>query len=251
MKQRFLTGCIFVLIVTGITPAFAEQVLVAVAANFIPPFREIAIEFEATTGHNVRVAAGSSGNFYSQIKNGAPFDLFFSADIEHPRLLEDEGLGVKNSRFTYAIGRLVLWSPHVNLVKGAETLHSKQLKRLVIANPKTAPYGRAAMQAMQKLELWESLQPKIVMGENLGQAMGFIESGNADLGFVALSQVLDPKIEGKGSRWDVPTHLHEPINQDVILLTKAKDNQAAKSLLEFTGGPQAKKIIERYGYELK
>jgi molybdate transport system substrate-binding protein len=177
--------------------------------------------------------------------------VFFSADIERPKLLEEEGLAITGTRFTYAIGRLVLWSPNTDLVKGEETLRSKTFKRLAIANPKTAPYGVAAMQAMQKLELWENLQPHIVMGESLGQTMGFIESGNAQLGFVALSQVLDPKIKGQGSRWDVPYQLHEPIKQDVILLMKGKDNAAAKSLMEFIGSPQAKKIIERYGYELK
>ncbi len=251
MKPKFLAWCLLVIATIIAAPAFAEQVLVAVATNFIPPFRDIAIEFETTTGHTLRVAAGSSGNFYSQIKNGAPFDLFLSADMARPKLLEDEGLGVKDSRFTYAIGRLVLWSPSTGLIKGEETLRSKTFKRLAIANPKTAPYGLAAMQAMQKLELWESVQPKIVMGENLGQTMGFIESGNADLGFVALSQVLDPKIKGKGSLWDIPSNLHEPIKQDVILLTKGTDNQAAKALMEFIGGPQAKAIIARYGYELK
>lgn len=251
MKQRLLAGCLCLFSSMGVTPAFAEQALVAVAANFVPPFREVAIEFEKSTTHQLQVAGGSSGNFYSQIKNGAPFDVFFSADMERPKLLEDEGLGVKDSRFTYAIGRLVLWSPNDNLIKGEETLRSKQYKRLAMANPKTAPYGVAAMQTMQKLELWDSLQPHIVMGESLGQTMGFIESGNAHLGFVALSQVLDPKIKGQGSRWDVPTHLHEPIQQDVILLTKGKDNAAAKALMEYVRGPQARKIIDRYGYELK
>ena len=251
MRQRLFTWFLFVVVTLAVAPAFAEQVLVAVAANFVPPFREIAIEFERTTGHNVQVAAGSSGNFYSQIKNGAPFDVFFSADNERPKLLGEEGFGVKDSRFTYAIGRLVLWSPNADLIKGEETLRFKQYKRLTIANPKTAPYGLAAMQAMQKLELWEGIQSQIVMGESLGQTMGFIESGNAQLGFVALSQVMDPKIKGKGSRWDVPTNLHEPIKQDVILLTKGKNNPAAKALMEFIGSPQAKAIIERYGYELK
>lgn len=251
MKRLILTWCVSVLVSIAVTPAFAEQMLVAVAANFIPPFREIAVEFEKSTGHQLQVSGGSSGNFYTQIKNGAPFDVFFSADNERPKKLEDEGLGVKDSRFTYAIGRLVLWSPNADMVKGEETLRSKNFKRLAIANPKTAPYGVAAMQTMQKLGLWESLQPHIVMGESIGQTIGFIESGNAHLGFVALSQIMDPKIKGKGSRWDVPTHLHEPIQQDVILLTKGKDNPAAKSLLDFMGGPQAKAIIERYGYELK
>jgi len=251
MIQRLLIFSLFVIVTMAVTPAFAEQVLVAVAANFIPPFREIALEFEKSTGHQLQVSGGSSGNFYTQIKNGAPFDVFFSADMERPKKLEEEGFGVKDSRFTYAIGRLVLWSPNADLIKGEETLRFKQYKRLAIANPKTAPYGLAAMQAMQKLALWDSLQPQIVMGENLGQTMGFIESGNAQLGFVALSQIMDPKIKDQGSRWDVPTNLHEPIKQDVILLTKGKENVAAKALVEFIGGSQAKAIIGRYGYELK
>jgi molybdate transport system substrate-binding protein len=247
--KRFLLP--LVLCSLAVTPALAEQVLVAVAANFVPPFREVATEFEKATGHTVQVASGSSGNFYSQIKNGAPYDVFFSADVERPKLLEDEGLGVHGSRFTYALGRLVLWSPDPNLVKGEDTLRSESFKRLAIANPKTAPYGMAARQAMQKLGVWETVQPRLVMGENLGQTMGFIESGNAQLGFLALSQVMDLKLKGKGGRWDVPIHLHEPIKQDVVLLVKGKDNPAAKALMEFVGGPQATAIIERYGYELK
>lgn len=251
MKRLILVWCLVIIACAAVTPAFAEQMLVAVAANFIPPFREIALEFEKSTGHQLQVVAGSSGNFYTQIKNGAPFDVFFSADNERPKKLEDEGFGVKDSRFTYAIGRIVLWSSNADLIKGEETLRSKNFKRLAMANPKTAPYGVAAMQALQKLELWDHLQSQIVMGESIGQTMGFIESGNAHLGFVALSQVMDPKIKGTGSYWHVPTDLHEPIQQDVILLTKGKDNAAAKALLEFIGGPQARAVIERYGYELK
>jgi molybdate transport system substrate-binding protein len=249
MKRVLLSFVLMFLLAA--TPAWADQALVAVAANFVPPFREVAIEFEKATGHNVRMASGSSAAFFAQIKNGAPFDVFFSADDERPKLLEDEGLGVKGSRFTYAIGRLALWSPDPILVKGEDALTSESFKHLAIANPKTAPYGVAAMQAMQKLGVWERLQPRIVMGENLGQTMGFIESGNAELGFLALSQVKDPKITGKGSRWDVPVNFHEPIKQDVILLAKGKDNQAANALMEFMTGPQARAIIERYGYELK
>jgi molybdate transport system substrate-binding protein len=251
MTPRLLAWCLFILVTTTVTPALAEQVLVAVAANFIPPFRELAIEFETTSGHTVRAVSGSSGTFYSQIKNGAPFDVFFSADVERPKLLEEEGLAVKESRLTYAIGRLILWSPNPSLIKGEHTLKSEHFKHLAIANPKTAPYGAAAMQTMHKLGVWEKLQPLIVTGENLGQTMGFIESGNAELGFVALSQALDPKLTIKGSRWEVPADLHDPIKQDVILLTKGKDNPAARSLMEFVRGPQAKQIIERYGYLLK
>jgi len=250
-KPRLLTWCIVVVITTHVTPIFAEQALVAVAANFIPPFREIAIEFETATGHTLRIAAGSSGNFYSQIKNGAPFDLFLSADMERPKLLENEGLGVKESRFTYAIGRLVLWSPNPDFINGEQTLRSERFKHLAIANPKTAPYGVAAIQTMQKLGVLENVHPRIVMGENLGQTMGFIQSGNAELGFVAFSQVIDPKLNGKGARWDVPNHLHEPIKQDAILLTKGKENPAAKALMEFIGSSKSQAIIERYGYELR
>ncbi|MEO7860331.1 MAG: molybdate ABC transporter substrate-binding protein [Nitrospirales bacterium] len=248
MKKFLLSLVLFSL---SVTPVLAEQAMVAVAANFVPPFREVALEFEKATGHTVQVASGASGNFFTQIKNGAPFDVFFSADAERPKLLEEEGLAVKGSRFTYAIGRLVLWSADPNLVKGEDTLRSEKFKHLAIANPKAAPYGVAAMQTMQKLGVWESVQSRLVMGESLGQTIGFIESGNAELGFLALSQVLDPKMKGKGGRWDVPINLHEPIKQDVVLLTKGKENPSANALMEFMGSPQAMAIIERYGYELK
>ena len=231
--------------------AQAEQVQVAVAANFVPPFKEIAAEFQKATGHTAHLSAGSSGKFYAQIKNGAPFEVFFSADDERPKLLEEEGLGVKGSRSTYAIGRLVLWSPDPEMIKGEQTLQSGHFKHLAMANPKTAPYGTAAMQAMMKLNVWDRLQPKIVQGENQGQTSGFIDSGNAELGFLALSQVLDPALKGKGSWWDVPTSLHDPIAQDVVLLTKGQNNPAAKALMEFVRGPRGLQIIEQYGYDVK
>jgi molybdate transport system substrate-binding protein len=249
LLARWLTQVL--LVITCWAPAYADQVQVAVAANFIPPFKEIAAEFEKTTGHSVQVSAGSSGKFYAQIKNGAPFEVFFSADDERPKRLEDEGLGVKGSRFTYAVGRLVLWSPDPGLVTGEQTLRTVKFQHLAMANPKTAPYGLAAMQAMMKLGVWESLQPRIVQGENLGQTIGFIESGNAELGFVALSQALDPALKSKGSRWDVPMNFHDPIAQDVVLLTKGQSNPAAKALMEFMRSPQARTVIERFGYEVK
>jgi molybdate transport system substrate-binding protein len=253
MTQRMATIVLGVLVwMWGYgAAAQAEQVQVAVAANFVPPFKEIAAEFQKATGHTAQLSAGSSGKFYAQIKNGAPFEVFFSADDERPKLLEQEGLGVKGSRFTYAVGRLVLWSPNPQLVKGEQTLQSGGYKHLAMANPKTAPYGAAAMQAMMNLKVWDRLQPKIVQGENLGQTSGFIESGNAELGFLALSQVMDPALKGKGSRWDVPTSLHDPIAQDVVLLTKGEGNPAAKALLEFVRGPHGLQIIERYGYDVK
>jgi molybdate transport system substrate-binding protein len=231
--------------------AQAEKVQVAVAANFVPPFKEIAEEFQKATGHTAELSAGSSGKFYAQIVNDAPFEVFFSADNERPKLLEQEGLAVKGSRFTYAVGRLVLWSPDPQLVKGEQTLQSDGFKHLAMANPKTAPYGAAAMQAMKSLKLWDKLELKIVQGENLGQTIGFIDSGNAELGFIALSQVMDPKVRGKGSLWNVPNSLHEPIQQDVVLLKKGERNPAAKTLLEFVRSPKGLQIIERYGYDVK
>ena len=150
-----------------------------------------------------------------------------------------------------AVGRLVLWSPDPEMVKGEQTLQSGHFKHLAMANPKTAPYGTAAMQAMMQLNVWDRLQPKIVQGENQGQTGAFIDSGNAELGFLALSQVLDPALKGKGSRWDVPTSLHDPIAQDVVLLIKGENNPAAKALMEFVRGPRGLQIIEQYGYDVK
>jgi len=234
-----------------VTTATAEQVQAAVAANFIPAFRDIAAAFKKVTGHKILVSTGSSGKFYAQIKNGAPFEVFFSADDERPRLLEEEGLAVKGTRFTYAVGRLVLWSPDPALVKGEDTLRTGTFKHLAMANPKTAPYGTAAMEVMMNLGVWEGLQPRIVQGENIGQTIGFIESGSAELGFVALSQTLAPALNGKGSRWTVPASLHKPIAQDVVLLAKGERNAAAKALMEFVRTPQVRAIIEQYGYEVK
>lgn len=248
LRSSLAGFCVWLLLAPG---AQAEQVQVAVAANFVPPFKEIAAEFEKASTHKVQVSTGSSGKFYAQIKNGAPFEIFLSADDERPKLLEDEGLGVKGSRFTYAIGRLVLWSQDPALVTGEGTLRTGVFTHLAIANPKTAPYGMAAMQAMMKLGVWESLQSKLVMGENQGQVGGFLESGNAELGFLALSQVLDEKLRGKGSRWEVPENLHDPIRQDAVLLVKGQRNPAAKALIEFLQTPPARAVIERYGYFVK
>jgi len=253
MRKYLLIACLSAVVTVFLAAhgASAGQVQVAVAANFVPAFKDIAAEFEKASGHSVQTTSGSSGKFYAQIKNGAPFEVFFSADDERPKLLEDEGLGVKGTRFTYAIGRLVLWSQDASLVTGEETLKAGKFKHVAIANPKTAPYGTAAMQALTKLGLWDGLQSKLVMGENLGQTSGFLESGNAELGFLALSQVMDDKLKGKGSRWDVPAHLHEPIKQDAVLLTTGEKNPAAKALLEFIQNEKGRAIIERFGYALK
>jgi molybdate transport system substrate-binding protein len=240
------------LIVIGLAiPAQAEEVTSAVAANFLPAFRALAIEFERATGHHVKAISGSSGKFYGQIANGAPFDVFFSADRERPQRLEDEGFAVRGSRFTYAVGRLVLWSPDPALVTGETTLRTGHFKYVATADPQLAPYGAAAQQVMIRLGLWNQLQPKIVQGESLGQTMGFITSGNAELGFVAFSQIVDSAVTPSGSRWDIPLHLYDPIDQDAVLLTKGRANRGARALLEYVRGSDARRVIERFGYGLK
>lgn len=229
--------------------ADAEQVHVAVAANFTAPMQKIATAFAASTGHKAELSFGATGKFYAQIVNGAPFQLLLSADEATPARLEREGLVVANTRFTYALGRLVLWSAQPDLVdaQGA-VLKTGQFRHLAIANPKLAPYGAAAVQVMQRMDLDAALQPRLVQGENIAQAYQFVASGNAQLGFVALSQVMVDGQIANGSAWLVPTGLHDPIRQDAALLTPGKDNAAAAALLQYLRGDKARAIIRSYGY---
>ncbi len=242
---------VLLLVIGCADPARADDVTAAVAANFLPAFRVIENEFERATGHRLTTLSGSSGKFYSQIKHGAPFDVFFSADRERPQRLEQDGVAVRGSRFTYAVGRLILWSPDPELVTGELTLWTAPFNHLAMAHPQLAPYGAAARQVMVNLGVWERVQPRIVLGESLGQTMGFMISGNAELGFVALSQVVDPAFAKPGSRWEIPTTLYDPIEQDVVLLTNGRDNPAARALLQFVRSPEARRIIERFGYGVK
>lgn len=231
--------------------AWAEEVQVAVAANFTAPIQAIAKDFEKDTGHKLVAAYGATGQFYAQIKNGAPFEVFLAADDSTPAKLEQEKETVAGSRFTYAIGTLALWSAKPGYVddKGA-VLKSNDYKHLSIANPKTAPYGLAATQVLDKLQLTEATKGKIVEGQNITQAFQFVSTGNAELGFVALSQIYkDGKVEN-GSAWIVPADLHEPIRQDAVILNKGKDNPAAKALVDYLKGPKAAALIKSYGYEI-
>ena len=231
--------------------AQADEVQVAVAANFTAPIQAIAKDFEKDTGHKLVAAYGATGQFYTQIKNGAPFEVFLSADDTTPAKLEKEGESVPGSRFTYAIGTLVLWSARDGYVddKG-DVLKSGRYKHLSIANPKTAPYGQAATQVLEKLGLTETVAPKLVEGQNITQALQFVSSGNAELGFVALSQVYkDGKITN-GSAWIVPADMHEPIRQDALILKKGEANPAAKALVDYLKGPKAAEVIKSYGYQL-
>ena len=229
--------------------AHAGQVSVAVAANFTAPMQKIAAAFEADTGHKAELSFGATGKFYAQITHGAPFQILLSADDTTPARLEREGKVVAHSRFTYAIGTLVLWSAKEGYVdaKGA-VLKTGDFKHLAIANPKLAPYGLAATQVMDKLGLAATLQPRFVQGENIAQTYQFVATGNAQLGFVALSQVMvDSKIT-QGSAWQVPAELHEPIRQDAALLETGKGNAAATALMQYLQGDKAKAIIKSHGY---
>lgn len=229
--------------------AQADQVSVAAAANFTAPMQKIAAAFEADTGHKAELSFGATGKFYAQITHGAPFQVLLSADDTTPARLEREGKAVAHSRFTYAVGTLVLWSAQANYVDAqGEVLKKGDFKHLAIANPKLAPYGTAALQAMDKLGVTTALQPRLVQGENIAQTFQFVSTGNAQLGFVALSQVMaDGKIRS-GSAWQVPANLHDPIRQDAVLLSLGKDSAAAAALLTYLRGDKARAIIESYGY---
>ena len=229
--------------------AVAAEVHVAVAANFTEPAKAIAARFKARTGHTAVLNFGSSGQFFTQIANGAPFQVFLSADDETPAKLAQEGLAEASSRFTYAIGGLVLWSAKPGFVDGrGEVLKTAPFARLALANPKTAPYGRAAIETLTKLGLLKSLEPKVVQGENIAQTFQFVMTGNAELGFVALSQVMKDGAVAEGSAWLVPGELHEPIRQDAALLTAARNNAAALALLQYLKSDKARVVIRAFGY---
>jgi molybdate transport system substrate-binding protein len=228
--------------------AVTGEIHIAVASNFTATMRVLAERFEEQTGHAVVLLPGSTGKHFAQIMNGAPFDAFFAADTQRPERLEAEGRIIPGSRFTYAVGKLVLWSPDPGLVdaEGA-VLHSNSFRRLAIANPRLAPYGRAAQQVLESRRLWESLQPKLVRGENIGQAFQFVASGNAELGFVALSQLMQAGRHREGSRWQVPERLHMPIEQQAVLLS---DSTAAMELISFMKSEPAQTIIRDFGYRI-
>lgn len=242
---------LLITLVISFSAAHGAEVTVAVASNFAAPLQKIVPLFEKDTGHKAVVSLGSTGGFYAQIKNGGPFHVLLSADDETPLKLEKENLAVGGTRFTYATGKLVLWSKQAGFVddKG-DVLRSGQFKRLAIANPKLAPYGAAALETLHKLELFQGLQTKFVQGENIAQAFQFVNTENAQLGFVALSQVYADGKLTSGSAWIVPSHLHKPIQQDAVLLVAGKNNIAATALLAYLRTDKAKAIIRSHGYDL-
>lgn len=240
-----------VLIAAAPVMAAADEVQLAVAANFAGPAKHLAERFALGSGHKALISTGSTGKFYAQIKNGAPFDVLLSADAETPSRMEKEGLVLPGQRFTYALGKLVLWSPQASMVdERGEVLRRQAFRRLSIANPRLAPYGAAAQQAMEKLGVWSGLQERLVLGENIAQAYQFVSSGNAELGFVAYSQIRDPDKATAGSFWLVPQTLYAPIQQDAALLARAERNQAARQFLAFLRSAPARELISAYGYDL-
>jgi len=228
----------------------AGEAQIAVAANFTAPMKAIIALFEDETGHSVRTSYGSTGKFYAQIKNGAPFEALLAADQRRPELLEEEGVAVPGSRFTYAIGTLVLWSADADKVEdGPALLASGDFNKLSIANPKLAPYGEATIETLEALELKAAIEPKLVTGENIAQTYQFVDTGNADIGFVALSQVMNNGKITKGSGWVVPGDLHKPIRQDAVILARGEENPAVTALIEYLKGDDAQAIIHDFGYE--
>lgn len=257
MRQRAATGLsltaylVAVLCTSYADGVAAASVQVAVAANFRVAMENLAAAFAHKTGHVAPLTFGSTGKLYAQIRNGAPFELFLSADQKTPAQLEADGLALAGSRFTYAVGKLVLWSAREDYVdERGEVLRAGTFKHLAIANPRTAPYGAAAMQVLSNLGLLAAVQSKLVQGESVAQTHQFVFSGNAELGIIALSQVLrNGKMIG-GSAWVIPSHFHDPLRQDGVILANAKDNPAAAALATYLKSKEAQAIIRAYGYDL-
>lgn len=250
MKRLQTISALSILFFSLVAPfAKAAEATVAVAANFAGPMARIAADFTAATGHTLKLSSGATGKFYTQIVQGAPFDVLLSADDETPRRLVSEGHAVAGTAFTYAIGQLVLWSATPGLVdeQGA-VLGAPTWRHLAIANPKVAPYGAAAMQVLQARGLAQTLAPRLVTGESIAQAYQFVATGNAELGFVALSQVMVPGRAAKGSMWRVPAGMHSDIRQDAVLLKAGADNPAAAALLAYLKTAPARALIQAHGY---
>ncbi len=249
--NQFKLLTLIILTCLSISPsqAHADNALVAVASNFTLTMKKLVTQFHEETPHTLRVSFASSGKFYAQIKNGAPFDLFLSADQLIPTKLLSEGYAVPNTQATYAIGKLALWSSDPNKVDPmGNILKSKTFNKLALANPKLAPYGFAAIETLEKLNLMESTKPLWIQGENIGQTYQFVRTGNADIGFVALSQIQNHQELSTGSMWEVPNDLYSPIKQDLIVLKHGENNAAVQAFLNYLALPKTQKLIQSYGY---
>ncbi len=242
---HMLAAMLFLVFSIGDVSA-GQSIKIAVASNFTEAIKSLARRFEINTGHKIILSFGATGRHYAQIKHGAPFDAFFAADARRPELLEREGAALAGSRFTYALGKIVLWSPHPDFIgKNGQVLKTGGFRHIAIANPRLAPYGRAAKQILAGLGLWQSLRPRMVRGENIAQTFQFVKSGNAELGFVAVSQIKSPGFSGGGSMWTPPQSLYDPIAQQAVLL---RENKVARAFLDFVKGREGQAIIMKFGY---
>jgi molybdate transport system substrate-binding protein len=269
--RRNLTGCLLVFAALALAAPFLKMraapssaasqaarkscgtVSVAAASDLSYAMNEIAGNFEKATGCIVRVSSGSSGNFLSQIENGAPFDVFFSADIEYPKKLESEGFATAGSTYLYAVGKIVLWvrsDSRLDISKGFAVLRDPSIQKVSIANPQHAPYGRAAEEALRKAGVYDAVKDRLVLGENISQAAQFVESGNADVGVLALSLVLSPPLKDNGRAWKIPENLYSPIQQGVVVLSGSKNPQGAHQFLDYIKSPATRSLLERYGFIL-
>lgn len=237
----------------GPAGAFADDLTVAAASDLNFAMKDLVTEYERTSGHHVRLSLGSSGNFYSQIQNGAPFDLYFSADIGYPKKLEEAGLTVPGTLYRYAVGRIVLWTGNksqIDVTIGIDVLRMPTIRKIAIANPKHAPYGRAAVAAMEHYHVYDLAKDKLVLGENISQAAQFIESGACEVGIVALSLALAPSMKAAGHYWEIPAEAHPPLEQGAVILKHSTNQEIARHFLEFIRGPQGQEIMKRYGFTL-
>ena len=238
----------------GLASALGEELTIAAASDLNFAFKEIVSDFEKATGTHVRLSLGSSGNFFSQIQHGAPYDLYFSADIRYPQKLEQTGHAVPGSLYKYAVGRIVVWTPKASSVPvsqvGMDALLDPSIKKIAIANPKHAPYGRAAIAAMEHFKMYDRVKEKLVLGENISQAAQFVESGSADIGIVALSLASAPAMKEAGQYWEIPAASHPVLEQGAVILAGARNPQAAKAFLDFLKGPEGRQVMAGYGFVL-
>jgi len=231
--------------------AFGEEIAIAAASDLNFAIKDLIAEYEKATGNHVKLSLGSSGNFFAQIQNGAPFDLYFSADIGYPKKLEEAGLTVPGSLYRYAIGRIVLWTNHTShrdVSKGLEVLRDSTVKKIAIANPKHAPYGRAAVAAMEHYNVYDVAKDRLVLGENISQAAQFIESGACDVGIIALSLALAPTMKAAGTYWEIPGDAHPPLEQGAAILKSSKQQKTAQQFVEFMQSTRGQEIMHRYGF---
>ena len=245
--------CVMLVLLCRPAIASADDIAVAAASDLHFAIKELIVEYEKQTGHHVKLSLGSSGNFYAQLQQGAPFDLYFSADIGYPKKLEEAGLTVPGSLYRYAVGRVVLWAPKqspVEVSKGLTVLRDAAVRKIAIANPKHAPYGRAAVAAMEQSQVYAEVKDRLVLGENISQAAQFIESGACDVGIIALSLAMAPVMKSAGSYWLIPAEAHPPLEQGAVIMKQSKQQDAARHFLQFIQSPQGQEVMTRYGFTL-